>query len=120
VSGAKKGDKLKLKNLNFENNSDVVLPSSRPVLNELLKIMQENPGLKIDIQGHICCEPVDVTYVSRIRALAVYNFLIKNGIDKSRLSYQSFGSSRPIYPLPEKTEEEKTANRRVEIEILEN
>ncbi|MES2485297.1 MAG: OmpA family protein [Bacteroidota bacterium] len=120
IADAKVGDKLRLKNMNFENNSDFMLPSSRPVANELLKIMKENPRLKIDIQGHICCEVTDVNKIAELRALAVYNYLLKNGIAKSRLSYSSYGSTRPLYPLPEKSEAEKTANRRVEIEILEH
>jgi outer membrane protein OmpA-like peptidoglycan-associated protein len=119
VQAAKKGDKLKL-NINFENNSDIVLPSSRPVLNELLKILKANPDLKIEIQGHICCQVNDNTHVSKMRAFMVYSFLVQSGIKKERLSYQSFAGTKPIYPLPEKNEEERIANRRVEIEILEN
>ncbi len=98
----------------------MVLPESQPVLRELLIIMQINPNLKIDIQGHICCQETDVRDVAKRRAKAIYRFLQLNGIANSRISYQSFGSSRPIYPLPEKNEEEERANRRVEIEILEN
>lgn len=98
----------------------MVLPSSRPILGELLKIMQDNPLLKIDIQGHICCQKVEENQISLKRAMAVYNYLVRNGVNKSRLSYQSFGSSRPVHPLPEKSEAEKVANRRVEIEIIEN
>jgi outer membrane protein OmpA-like peptidoglycan-associated protein len=120
VAEAKKGDKLKLKNMNFENNSDIMLPSSRPVANELLLIMKQNPALVIEIQGHICCQDADVTHVSEKRAFMVYNFLLQNGISKNRLSYKGFGSSQPIYPLPEQSEEQRVANRRVEIEILEN
>ncbi|KOS04688.1 hypothetical protein AM493_00490 [Flavobacterium akiainvivens] len=120
VAEAKKGDKLKLKNMNFENNSDIMLPSSRPVANELLRIMKANPGLEIQIQGHICCQDVDVTRVSEKRAFMVYNFLLQNGISKSRLSYKGLGSSQPIYPLPEQSEGERVANRRVEIEIISN
>lgn len=120
VAEAKKGDKLKLKDMNFENNSDIMLPSSRPVANELLRIMKENPQLVIEIQGHICCQDVDVTHVSEKRAFMVYNFLLQNGISKNRLSYKGFGSSQPIYPLPELNEEQRVANRRVEIEILGN
>ena len=41
-------------------------------------------------------------------------------IPKSRLSYQGFGSTQPIFPLPEKNEAERAANRRVEILITEN
>jgi len=120
ISSAKKGDKLLLKNLNFYNNEDVMLPSSVPVLKELLKMLKEHPNLKIQIQGHVCCEVENKLRLSRKRALAVYNFLVSKGISKKRLSYTSFGSTKPIYPLPEKTEAEMSANRRVEIEIIEN
>jgi outer membrane protein OmpA-like peptidoglycan-associated protein len=98
----------------------VVLPESQPILSELLTIMQSNPLLKIEIQGHICCQIVEENSVSQRRAEMVYKYLIKNGISSDRLSFKSFGSTRPVYKLPEKTEAEKVANRRVEIEIIEN
>lgn len=119
IDKAKKGDRLRIPNLNFYDNSDVVLPKSEPVLKELLDILKNNPKLKIDIQGHICCREVEENEISLKRALTVYRYLLANGIEYKRLSYKSFGSSRPLYPLPEKSEEEKEANRRVEIEIIE-
>lgn len=120
VSTASIGDKLRLPNLNFYNFSDVVLPESKHVLQELLDIMTKNPNLKIDIQGHICCEPVEKEQISLKRAKVVYNYLLKNGISKNRMSYKGFGSTKPVYPLPEKTEQQKIVNRRVEIEIVNN
>lgn len=117
----KVGDKIRLKNLNFYNRSGIVVNNSKPILEELLKMMQENPKLKIEIQGHICCElGTDLENIGGIRAQAVYVFLIKNQIEKDRLSYKSFGSSLPLYKIPEKSEWEKDQNRRVEILILEN
>jgi outer membrane protein OmpA-like peptidoglycan-associated protein len=120
VSTAKVGDKIRLDNVNFHKNSDVVLDSSKPVMDELLKIMKANPKLKIQIQGHVCCMPETTAKISEKRAKTVYNFLVKNGINKNRLSFTSFGSTRPVYPIPEQTEEERIANRRVEIEIVAN
>ena len=119
VNNAKVGDKIRLKNLYFFNNSDAFVPESTKVIRELLEVMQNNPTIKIDIQGHICCQKKEQDDISKKRALAVYNFLVRNGIDKTRLAYHSFGSSRPVYPLPEKNEAEADANRRVEIEIIE-
>lgn len=114
------GDKIKLKNLHFYNVSDVVVPKSRPVLAELLQVLIENPKLKIEIHGHICCQPNEPNeLISRARAEAVYYYLIKNGINRDRLQYKSFGSSQPIYPIPEKNDFERDENRRVEILILE-
>lgn len=42
------------------------------------------------------------------------NFLL----DKKRLSYKGFGGSKPIYIIPELSEEEGQANRKVEIQIV--
>jgi len=117
----KPGDKLRLKNLNFYDRSGRVVKSSIPILEELLKIMQDNPKLKIEIQGHICCQiGTDLEDIGKLRSRAVYDFLIANDIDKNRLKYKSFGSGLPLYPIPEKSEWEKDQNRRVEILILEN
>lgn len=117
VKSAEKGGVLKIPQLNFYNNSDVVLPKSKPILKELLSLLLDNPDLKIDIQGHICCQVIEKNKISQKRAVAIYRYLIKSGIKQERLSYRSFGSSRPIYPLPEKSEKERVANRRVEIQI---
>jgi outer membrane protein OmpA-like peptidoglycan-associated protein len=117
---AKAGEKLKIENLNFQINTFAIVPESRGKLYELLLVLQKNPGLKIQIQGHLCCMPTDRTDLSTQRAKAIYRFLVANDIDKSRLSYKGFGSTKALYPLPEKDEKERAANRRVEIEIVEN
>ncbi|MDD2986306.1 OmpA family protein [Flavobacterium sp.] len=113
------GELLNLKGMNFYNMSEVMLPESLPILEELLQIMRANPQLKIEIQGHICCNPLEVQDISTKRAKTVYDFLVANGIDTERMKYKGFASSRPIYPLPEKNEAERIANRRVELRILE-
>ena len=121
VSNAKVGDKLILKNLYFYNRSGILKPESKPVVEELLAIMRTNPKLKIEIQGHICCQKgKDVEDTAKIRALTIYNYLVNNGIAANRLNYISFGSTLPIHKIPEKTEEERNENRRVEIQIIEN
>ncbi len=120
VGEAKTGEKLQIENLNFIINTFAVVNESRGKLYELLLVLQKNPGLKIEIQGHLCCMPVDRTDLSTQRAKAIYNFLVKQEVSKERLSYKGFGSSQPIYTLPEKDEKERAANRRVEILIVEN
>jgi len=83
--------------------------------------MEENPNLKIEIQGHICCQTIEGLYdVSTARDRAIYVFLIQNKIDRKRLSYVGFGIKKPIFPIPEKNEEEENRNRRVEIMIVAN
>jgi len=118
VSTAKVGDKLVLKNLHFYNRSGIFVPESRPILEELLKIMLANPNLKIEIQGHICCIDKDYRNLSTDRAKQIKRFLVYNGIQEYRVKTKGFGVSQPIYPIPEATPEQAAANRRVEIEIL--
>jgi outer membrane protein OmpA-like peptidoglycan-associated protein len=120
VREAKKGDKLELAGLNFYGGSGTPLPESEPLLRELLDIMKSKPALKIQIQGHICCVPFDPDRIALSRAKTVYDYLVRFGIDKKRLSYKSLEGHKPLYPMPEENEQQKIANRRVEIEIVEN
>jgi len=96
------------------------VPKSEPTLLELLCVMEENPKLKIEIQGHICCQKVfDVNDVSLSRARAIYTYLLRNKIDRKRMTFKGYGTSRPVHPIPEKSAQEEDENRRVEIMILE-
>lgn len=121
LSKAKIGDFLRLENLIFSFNSEKIIEKSEPILLELLTALKKFPKLKIEIHGHICCNtnPNDLKLSFR-RSKFVFDYLIKNGINTNRLAYRGFGSSRPIYSLPEKNEAERTANRRVEIMIVKN
>lgn len=116
---AKIGDKIVIHNIHFQFNSENIIPESEPLLEQLLFVMELNPDLEIKILGHICCnpDPKDIKLSYR-RALKIFNYLKDKGIHLRRLAYKGFGSNQPIYPIPEKNEEEKIANRRVEIEIV--
>jgi outer membrane protein OmpA-like peptidoglycan-associated protein len=120
VTNAKSGEKLQLDNLNFQFNTFAITNESRGKLYELLLVMKQNPQLKIEIQGHICCNASNKETLSTQRAKAIKGFLKSQGIENTRVTYKGFGSTQPIYPLPEKNEQERAANRRVEILILEN
>jgi len=121
IKKAKPGDVIRLQNMNFFNNSAIMVPKSKPVLTDLLCILEENPKLKIEIQGHICCQrEKDINGISTARARAVYVYLLRNKIDRKRLSFKGFGITKPIYPIPEKSEAQEDENRRVEIKIIEN
>ncbi|WP_162128540.1 OmpA family protein [Flavobacterium phycosphaerae] len=117
---AKKGDLIKINNINFLFNSERIEEMSRPILEELVQIMYNNPKLRIAIHGHICCNPNGMdTKLSYRRALVILKYLTSNDIEVNRLSYKGFGSNDPIYKLPERNEAERKANRRVEILIVE-
>ena len=80
----------------------------------------------IEIQGHICCSPPNKdgydfdsknNNLSINRAKAVYEHLIENNINSTRMSYVGMKARFPLV-LPERTEADKNKNRRVEIKIL--
>ena len=55
--------------------------------------------------------------LSKARAEAVYNYLLEAGVDKSHLTYEYYGMTRPI--ATNDTPEGQLMNRRVEFEITE-
>ena len=120
IGEAAVGEKLKIDNLNFKINTFIVVPESRAKMYELLVVLQKNPNLVIEIQGHLCCMPNDRLDLSTQRAKAINNFLVAHGINEKRLSYKGFGSTMPIYSIPEKDETQRAANRRVEVMIVAN
>jgi outer membrane protein OmpA-like peptidoglycan-associated protein len=126
TSLAGEGSRVVIRNLNFIGNRHIPVPGSQPVLEELLLLMQEHPGLQIELQGHICCLPEymdgpDIDNNSQDlsvqRAKYVYDFLVAAGIVRERMRYRGFGASRKLFP-GENTEQEQEANRRVEIRII--
>lgn len=120
ITVAKPGEKIKLENLNFQLNTFAITPDSRSKMYELLEVMKQNPQLKIDVQGHICCMTNDKQDLSTKRAKAIAKFLEFNGVADERVTFKGYGVTQPIYTIPEKTEEERAGNRRVEIEIVAN
>jgi len=118
---AKKGDIVRIENIKFHLDSEEAVTESIPILAELYRVLEDNPGLKIEIHGHICCNPdTQDTKLSYRRAKFIFTFLRKKGIGLNRLAFKGFGSSRPIYKIPEQSIKEERANRRVEILVTEN
>ncbi|WP_276480938.1 OmpA family protein [Paraflavitalea pollutisoli] len=125
-SSTKTGSTLILPDLNFEPGRHYLTSGSYGILRELYRAMLDHPSLEIEIQGHICCisggqdgEDIDTRApnLSVQRAKAIYEYLLSAGIDKKRMQYKGFGSSRKLFP-DERTPMEQAKNRRVEIKIL--
>lgn len=107
-----------LKDLYFLQSQDVILPESIPELESIYAFLEKNPSAKIELQGHTDSQG-DFNLnleLSRNRALAVKNFMIKKGIDEKRISTRGFGGTRPIES--NQTEETRRKNRRVELLVL--
>ena len=116
------GVKFDLKNVNFYGNMAVFLPNARPALLHLLEFMQLNPDVKIMIEGHVNGpdKPNDhsLQKLSEDRAMAVIAFLKTNGITGNRMKNKGYGNTQMLFPQPF-SEAEHSANRRVEIKVIE-
>ena len=125
-TATKVGTTLVLRNLNFEGGRHILLQRSIPILDDLLKAMQDNPNLKIEIHGHVCCtanyldgrdNDLGTFDLSWQRAKVIYEYLADHNINANRMTYRGFGASQKLYPL-EHDAFEQEENRRVEIKIV--
>jgi outer membrane protein OmpA-like peptidoglycan-associated protein len=118
------GSKVSFTNILFQPDAAQFLPESRQPLEILYLFMKRNPGVKIEIQGHVNSpgsdpDNKDDLKLSEGRAKAIYDYLVKKGIPSSQVTYKGYGNKHMLYPKP-KNQLQMTLNRRVEILILEN
>jgi outer membrane protein OmpA-like peptidoglycan-associated protein len=125
LAPAEEGAVFPFENMNFEGNLPVLVKASERELPVLLKFMQKNPGIHIEVAGHINGimypvggEPRDKFQLSVDRARVVHDYLVENGISAERMTYNGYGNRQMIYPSPYATFEQQAENRRVEIRIL--
>ena len=100
--------------IRFDVGKATLRGESMGVLNEIYKLLDEHPDVKISIEGHTDSDG-DASLnlkLSEERAKTVMNQLASMGIDASRLTYKGFGESKPVDTND--TAEGKASNRRVE------
>lgn len=114
------GEPLVLKNIYFETDKRELLPTSYPELDKLIKALQYNRQIKIEISGHTDNTGTEEynLKLSEQRAKSVVKYLLSKGIDHKRLEYKGYGSNKPL--VSNKTEEGRANNRRVELKVLES
>jgi ompA family protein len=100
----------------FEKKKAELSEASKAVLMDLVKLLNENPSVKLHIEGHTSAEGDDNfnKKLSTSRAKAAVDFLVANGIDGSRLSYNGLGSSQ----LKNTANPEADENRRAEFIVI--
>ena len=105
------------KNIQFQTNSYQLLPVSLIELDKLLQVLNDNPAVKIQINGHTdnTGKESDNLILSTNRAKSVVDYLVSKGIDLKRLSFKGYGSSKPL--ADNVSEEGRSKNRRTEFEI---
>jgi len=109
-----------LKNVFFDTKKMDLKPESITELDNVVRLMNENPNMKVMISGFTdnVGKPIDNLALSKGRAVSVVNYLISKGVNNNRLSFKGLGESDPV--ADNKTEQGRTLNRRTELRILSN
>ena len=101
--------------INFDFNKATIRPDGKPIIAQVLKLLQDNPDLKLAVNGHtdtVGTRSYNLN-LSEKRAAAVVDALVATGISRSRLSSGGFGPDQPI--ADNDTEKGRAKNRRVEL-----
>ena len=112
------GKKIVLKNIFFESAKFDLKENSKVELDKLVDFLKKNPKLKIEIGGHTdnLGNPQSNLDLSKNRAKAVFDYLIKAEIAATRMRSTGYGPTKPIESND--TEEGRAKNRRTEFEIV--
>lgn len=109
---------IRLNNIFFEYAKADLKSESFPELDRVVKFMHDNPNVVIQISGHtdsIGNEQTNLA-LSKARAEAVEQYVLKAGVSASRISAKGYGKTKPV--APNSTDEGRQQNRRVEFTIL--
>ena len=111
---------MELKNILFETNSAQLQDISIIEINKLLQLLNENPALKVRINGHTdnVGKPADNLKLSAARAKAVVDYLLSKGISADRVTFKGFGDTVPV--AANTTEAGRALNRRTEFVVVGN
>lgn len=114
------GSIIELRNVFFATGSANLTAESNAELDRLVKLMQDVPGLKVEIGGHTDnVGSVNMNQkLSEDRAAAVVTYLVGKGIAKTRLTSAGYGPSKPV--ATNNSDEGRQLNRRTEFKITGN
>lgn len=117
VAGCEIKDEIDLPGVNFESNSDRLVPGAASVLNTAAATLQKNQEISVEVAGHTDSDGT-AEYnesLSERRALTVRNYLIERGVNASRVTARGYGESQPV--ADNGTAAGKAENRRVVLRI---
>ena len=112
------GSSFKIDNIYFATNSYEINQISEQVINEFINYLRVNKSIVIEINGYTdnVGSSSDNQVLSENRARAVYEHIVSNGIQKSRISFNGFGEDFPVDSND--TEEGRSKNRRTEFKVI--
>jgi len=105
------------KNVFFATASDKLLAQSNKRLDDVVKVLNENPSYKIQIDGHTDSQGKDEYNLdlSNRRAASVKAYLVSKGIAEGRLTSTGYGETKPVADNTKAAG--RAQNRRVEMTL---
>lgn len=121
VDVLRQGDQLVVRMpaaLTFDSGSAEIKPEFRSTLNEVSRIVSSNRAAYVDILGHTDTTGSDEVNLalSQRRATSVRDYLVTRKVAGLRIATRGYGETMPLR-MPEASESDQAANRRVEIRI---
>ncbi len=112
------GATIVLRNVFFDYNKSTLKPESSAELDRLVKILVDNPSIRIELSGHTDSRGSDEgnQKLSEARAKSCVDYLVAHGIKLDRLEFKGYGETKPI--ATNDTEDGMAQNRRTEFKIL--
>ena len=101
--------------VHFATGKADILPESRPLIDEIVKMLSKRGSLRVGVEGHTdnTGTPAANRTLSEARARSVADAIVAAGVKRDRLDSAGFGQDRPV--ADNRTEEGRAKNRRVEI-----
>ena len=106
------------RNVQFETGSSKIKNTSFGILDQVAEILKRYSDYNVRIAGHtdnVGSYEFNLT-LSRGRAKSCYDYLVSKGVSASRITFEGFGSSRPIGNNA--TSDGRAQNRRTEFELF--
>lgn len=119
IKGCEIKEIIELPGVNFETNSDRLLPGADGVLRDAAATLRRYPRLVVEVAGHTDSQGA-AEYnqgLSERRAATVRDYLINAGVSAANLSARGYGEAQPV--ADNGTAQGRASNRRVELRIIE-
>ncbi len=125
LRGFQVGVAIILKDIYYDFDKAILRPQSKLVLDTIISIMKDNPGIRIEMASHtdnIGSDEYNNT-LSQERAQSCVDYMISRGIPRERLVARGYGKSRPIAPNTingKDNPDGRQLNRRTEFTVLDS
>jgi outer membrane protein OmpA-like peptidoglycan-associated protein len=117
------GKAIKLENIHYDLDKFFIREDAKPELDKLVRFLNDNPGVKVELSSHTDCRASSKynNKLSQNRANAAVDYIVSQGIDRSRLTGKGYGETKLLNKCADKvycSEADHQLNRRTEMKVI--